>query len=282
MKYFGLIAIAAFLLLSGSSTRGQGTAKVGGNFAYHSGNLLKNPDASLPSVNPPWMPNTGNWTVQTGSVGGINSSDGSPWFLEAGGIFTNCSGPACYQTRTVTLVQTVDVSGYSQLIHTYSTYFEYGGDAFANGTASGSGLPNLYHSSTGYQASYTLEFLNSFGNPVGMDMSGPLLSQNFACLFGGLPEHNYGYRRTTTGIPAATRSIRLTAKIVDRLSACYNFSSTGTFWNGFDNLWLDFIYIGAQPYHDGFTRGSAPGHAEKVKLTPGRHSPNLKDDRQLY
>lgn len=274
MKTFGLIACAmaaAFLLLSDSSAWGQRTARVEQKWWYHSGNLVQNPHASSP-FNPAWAQSTGNWTVTTGSVGGINSSDGSPWFLESGGITINIATASASQYRNVALVQTIDVSAYSNLIQHYQTYLEYGGDAFASGTTSGSGIQN-YQSAAGYQASYSLEFFDSSGNPLSSDTSGPVFPASSGCVSGSLPVQKYGYRRTVTGIPPTTHSIRFTAAMSDRLSVCFNSSTTGTYKNGFDNLWLDFMYLefpGSQTARSGFTKGSAPGRAEKIKRTPAR------------
>src|SRR5690349_19850573 len=275
MKQFGLLAFAiaaALLLLSDSLIWGQRTARVREKYWYHTGNLLQNPDASQP-FNPAWAQSTGNWTVNTGQVGSgtnvINSSDGSPWLLEHGSTFTLLSTTSQY--RTLTLVQTVDVSAYSNLIQYYQTYFEYGGDAFAAGTASGSGIPSYYHSAAGYQASYKLEFFDNSGNPLGFDTSGSVFPVNGGCLYGGLPISKYGYRRTVTAVPPKTHTIRFTATVIDRLSVCYNNSTTGTYNNGFDKVWLDFLYLelpDSPTTRSGFTRGSAPGRAEKVKRTP--------------
>jgi hypothetical protein len=268
LRLMAFVLAAAVLLFSELLASGQDAAKVGGNVPYHSGNLLQNPNAQSP-FNPAWTQSQGNWSIQTGSVNGLNSPDGTPWFLETGPILISCS--TCFLTRTVSLVQTVDISAYKNLIHAYNTYFEYGGDAFGRGITSGNGI-----SSAGLQASYTLEFFDSSGAQLGMDTSGPLLDLNFSCSFASGFKKNAGYRQTTTGIPDRTRSIRFTAKMLDRLSVCNTtFFSSGAFYNGFDNLWLDFIYLDGIKAQRGFTQGSAPGPAEKVKLTP-RQSSNRK------
>jgi hypothetical protein len=256
------------------------TGKVGGSAWYHSGNLLQNPDASALTVNP-WI-GTGTWTVTTGPVLlgplSIDSSDGSPWFLESGGVSVLNACSACFNSRTVTLSQTVNLSSYFLLIQNSSIYFVYGGDAFAEGMKfSGSGVFG-YLVSNGYEASYRLDFLNSSGGPLAWDASGPIFNSNFACASGTSAAKNYGYRRTVTAIPKATRSIRFTATMMDTMTVCHNVSTTSTFRNGFDNLWLEFVFDkrhARESVNGRFVPGSPPGSFVKATLMP-----NAKANRQ--
>lgn len=252
------------------------TEKVNGFAWYYSGNLLQNPDASSLSVNPPWTLSTGNWTIQTGplTLGSytINSSNGSPWFLNGGGLMITCS--TCYNSRTVTLAQTVNLSSsYASLIqNSFSVHFVYGGDAFAVGQGiSGSGLPVYYRGSDGYEANYRVDFLNNSGVVLATDTTGPVFNSSFGCVLGTFPKHNYGYRRTVTAVPQATRSIRFTATMMDRLTICYNYSTTSTYRNGFDSLWLELVFLknsGREAANGQFEEGSAPGPSVKATLTP--------------
>jgi hypothetical protein len=276
----GDVNVAAFamavilLVLVASSAWAQRTAKVGGTVPYHSGNLLKNPDASSGST-APWSSSL-NWTINTGpaTLGAfsIDSCDQSPWFLQLRGMQVTCSSCAWSNTPS-SLVQTIDVSAYSNLIHAYSTYFEYGGDAFAEGVkVSGNGCPPMaYQTSTGYKATYRLDFYDKYGNNIGFDISGNIFPAPPPCLFASTPpQHICGYRRTVGALPNKTRSVRFTAAITDVTTVCCNYMTTSQFKNGFDNLWLDFIYLGAQTAHRGFHKGSAPRGAVKVKATRNR------------
>src|SRR5205823_635959 len=132
-------------------------AKVGGNTWYHTANLLKNPSASISSVSPYWA-QTGTWTVHSGSVtiGSLtmNSSDGSPWFLAAPTTSVGATCSSCASNVTIALTQTVDLSAYANTIHAYSTGITYGGEALAEGRASGTGMSGYYHSQAGYEASF--------------------------------------------------------------------------------------------------------------------------------
>jgi len=248
------------------------TGKVGGSVWYHSANLLQNPDASALTVNP-WT-GTGTWTVTTGPVAlgslSIDSSDGSPWFLESGGVSVVNACTACFNSRTVTLSQTVNLSSYAFLIQNSSIYFVYGGDAFAEGMKiSGSGVIG-YLVSNGYEASYRLDFLDSSGGPLAWDASGPIFNSMFACASGTSATKNYGYRRTVTAIPSATRFIRFTSAMMDRLTVCYNSSTSSTFKNGFDNLWLEFVFDNRharESVNGRFAPSSPPGSSVKATLT---------------
>jgi len=133
----------------------------------------------------------------------------------------------------------------------------YRGDAFAVGNRTGSGS-SIYRSHAGYQASYTLDFFDTAGNLLATDTSGYIFTgPNFACVFLTQPRQSYGYRQIATGTLSATRTIRFTAAMTDRLSVCYNSGiTTATFKNGFDNLWLVVGYLGSPSA--GFKAGSAP------------------------
>jgi len=269
VKLLTMVTIFCLLMLSGAKET------VNGFTWYHSGNLLQNPDASSSSVNPPWTLSTGNWTIQAGplTLGSytINSSNGSPWFLNSGALVVTCS--SCYNSRTVTLAQTVNVSSYSNIIQNYAMDFVYGGDAFAVGGGSGSGQAGYYRASDAYQANYRLDFLDSSGQVLATDTTGSLFNSPFGCVLGTFPKQNYGYRRTVTAIPQATHYIRFTATMMDRLTVCYNYSTTSTFRNGFDSLWLDLVFLGGsgrESANSRFKEGSAPGPSVKATLTPKR------------
>lgn len=245
------------------------TGKVSGSVWYHSANLLQNPDASSTTVNPPWTQNTGTWTVQSGAVvlgpNSIDSSNGSPWFLKSSsGAIGGCS--ICSNTQVYTLVQTVNLSVPTGFFKNYVAGFDYGGDAFAEGSSSGSGVLG-YHASPSVEATYTLDFLDSLGQPLATDTSGPIFNWPSSCALGSVfKQQNYGYHRTVGGVPNTTRSVRFTATIKDRLDACNNSLTNGTFKNGFDDLWLGLWFLGPQsaaiPFHrlaiGPFEQGSGP------------------------
>lgn len=262
-----------------SGAQNPTTGKMGGSVWYHSANLLQNPEASSTTVNPPWTQNTGTWIVQSGPAvlgpNSIDSSNASPWFLNTGIVIANgCS--TCFSTQTYTLVQTVNLSVPTGFFKNYVAGFEYGGDAFAEGNSVGSG-PSGYHASPNVEAIYTLDFLDSAGHPLVNDTSGPTLNLSFGCVLGSLVKgQNYGYRRTVGGVPNATRFVRFTATIKDQIAACNNSSTTGTFKNGFDNLWLVIWVLGPQTAANvlnrstigPFERGSGPiGPIMKANLT---------------
>jgi hypothetical protein len=195
----------------------------------------------------------------------INSSDGSPWFLDTGFLAANNSCGICPTAGRVTkLVQTVDVSAYANVFHTHAhVAIVYGGDAFALGKAAGSGTSN-YRSQADYQAAYTVDLLDSAGNLLATDTSGFVFAgPNFACIFTTRCRQNYGYRQIVSVVPAATRKVRFTATMTDRLSVCYNTATSATFKNGFDNLWLVVGYAGPQGL--GFEAGPAPDNTGEIR-----------------
>src|SRR3954451_5134447 len=224
-------------------------ARVGGNTWYQTANLLKNPSASIPSVSPYWA-QTGTWSINSGSVtiGSLtmNSSDASPWFLAAPTAYVVATCSSCGSNVTVALTQTVDLSAYANTIHAYSTGITYGGEALAEGRASGTGMAGYYHSQAGYEASFTLEFLDANGNVIASDTTGNILTgPTYGCVLGSWVRQTVGYRRTVSGIPQAARAVRFIARMNDRLSTCYNQTSSAGFRNGFDSLSLEFGYLGA-------------------------------------
>jgi hypothetical protein len=201
----------------------------------------------------------------------MDSCDQSPWFLLSRGSQVTCNN--CSSNALVSLVQTIDISAFTSLIHTYSTYFEYGGDAFAEGVkVSGNGCPPMaYQTSTSYKATFRLDFYDKYGNSLGFDTPGNIFPAPTPCLFGSTPpQHSCGYRRAVGGIPAWARSVRFTAEITDVTTVCCSYLTNSQFKNGFDNLWVDFVYLGAQSAHRGFHKGSAPTGVVKVKVTPKR------------
>src|SRR6185295_11948366 len=188
--------------------------RIGGSVWYYSSNLLQNPDASSSSMTA-WTQGGGTWAVTAAPVTlgsySINSSNGSPWFLNTQLVVAN-SCTTCASTRVTTLVQTVDVSAYANILHAYAHMaVVYRGDAFAVGNRTGSGS-SIYRSHAGYQASYTLDFFDTAGNLLATDTSGYIFTgPNFACVFLTQPRQSYGYRQIATGILSATRTIRFTA-----------------------------------------------------------------------
>jgi hypothetical protein len=286
LKLFAILTTLCLLVLAAATTnvsqnnnrklpQNPKTTKYAGGVWYHGANLLQNPDASSSTVSPPWTQSTGNWIVTSGPVvlgsQSIDTSDGSPWFLDSGGVSINLNCSSCSKSRTVELVQTVPFNG--AFFQTNTGAIEYGGDAFAVGTGTGSGSSGIYHASEGYEASYRLDFLDSSGQTLATDTSGPVFNSAFGCVLGNLIKNRYGYRRAVgVNIPTATRSIRFTATITDRLSVCYNYSTTGTFRNGLDNLWL-VLWVNGSPTASGAKQGPAPSPIVKVTLTPKR-APN--------
>lgn len=244
------------------------TGKAAGPVWYHGKNLLQNPDASS-SVNPPWIQSTGTWTVTTGpttlGTQSIDTSDGSPWFVNSqasNNIVGNGSN-----TKTVTLAQTVSFDG--SFFQTRTGAIEYGGDAFAVGKGTGNGNTVSYHHSESYEASYELEFLDSSGNQLAFDASGPIFNSPFGCAAGNPPKTNYGYRRAVgVNIPIATRFIRFTATMTDSLTVCSSWGTTASFRNGFDNLWLVLWISGWPSATNPLKQGSAPSPIVKATLTP--------------
>jgi len=269
----------ADVVRSQPSTTTNATVKVGGSVWYHSTNLLQNPDASSSTVTPPWTQSSGTWTVTTGptTLGSqsINSSDGSPWFRNSQTTSLSCG--TCVSTRTVTLVQTVNFNG--NFFQTNQAAIEYGGDAFAVGmTVTGNGNTGYYYASEGYEATYRLDFLDSSGNQLAFDASGPIFNSVFGCPLLHPLKKNYGYRRTVgVNLPTATRSIRFTASMMDKLTVCNNYGTTGTFRNGFDKLWLVLWFSGPPTISGRFERGSGPGPIVKATVTP---KPTVSRPRQ--
>jgi len=241
-------------------------ARVGGTTWYHSTNLLKNPSASTSGLSP-WS-QTGTWSVATGpvSIGSLtmNSPDGTPWFLNASSASANSTCGTCGAGVNVSLSQIVDLSPYANTLHCCSTGITYGGDAFGEGRHSGSGTPGYYHAQASYQASYTVQFYDANGNLLVSDTSGYVFSgPNFGCILPTVVRQTPGYRRTVSGIPEAARSVRFTASFENKLSVCYNNATSAGFRNGFDNLYLDFGYLG--PPTAAFKAGPLPQHPIPLK-----------------
>lgn len=239
-------------------------SKVAGSAWYHTSNLLQNPAASSSTVNPPWTQAVG-WTVQTGPVtvgsSTVDAPDGTPWFLNGGGVNILNSCASCCNSRSATLAQTINLTPYAGLLQTHITYFVYGGDAFATSHGTGTGSALCYRRGGGPQATFSLTFFDSNGVQVAYDTSGDLFAPNSSCIFPlGILRSNAGYRRTVTAVPATARSVRFTATVTDMLCVCCsNSPHSASFRNGFDNLWLDLAFWGPSSASQRFQRGDPPG-----------------------
>jgi hypothetical protein len=239
----------------------------------HTGNLLQNPAASSGSVSP-WIP-TGAWAVQNGPevlAGGnvLSNCDGSRWFLNHRGLTLNpCS--SCQLYANVFLTQTVSLSSYASIIQNSTPRLVYGGDAFAalkavSGTCY-SGQPFCHAGA--YEVNFKVEFLNSSGGTIISNTSGAIFSPMYSCVTPGGMKKKCGYRQTVNTIPAGASSVRFTAKMTDGLSACNNPTTTLTFSNGFDNLFMEIVYSQDESgHHESGRIKKPPGPRPSVKATP--------------
>jgi hypothetical protein len=243
----------------------QACARVGGSGTrwLRTGNLLQNATASSSTL-ANWTQN-GTWTVNSGPVTlgsfTIDSCDGSPWFLASNGVGLASSCSACQATKTAGLEQTVTFPVRPGFFGTHVAYVEYGGDVFAAATATGSGVPG-YQRHAGYDAEIAVAFLDSLGQVVATDTSGPIIQTVMQCV--GFPVNTFQrctFRRTVNNIPAATVAVRFTATATNRLDACNNTSTSSTYRNGFDNLYLDLGYLGF----------ATSINSTSIRVTPGRH-----------
>lgn len=242
----------------------QTAARVGGSVWHYSSNLLKNPDAASLSVPPFWQQTSGTWSVSTTPVTisslSINSSDGSPWFLNTSSAFHNSNCSSCGKNVTATLTQVVNLSVTQQgILNTHAQAgFVYGGDAFAAGSHSGTGSGSAqYGAQNSYEATFTLRFFRG-STFLGSDTTGNIFASVPFCFAPTQVDKSYGYRRTVINIPAGTTTIHFVATVLDRLRMCNNQSTGATFKNGFDNLWLQFAFLGAPTATLSFQRGPAP------------------------
>ena len=267
MKAILFTGVAAiFLLFLQTPT----SAKLGGAWC-HTGNLLANPGASSLTV-PPWTVVAGNWSVTSGPVTipglpgySINSANNSPWFLDSGSYTTTATCSNCSSGRSVALSQTINIAIPSSSV----SVFEYGGDAFALGKiTAGNGYPGYYYAGQSMQAKYKVEFFDHYGNLLAWDETPDVFnSLPLSCVIHSFQNQSYAYRRVVGNVPGSARTVRFTATLRNMIAVCDNYSTTATYRNGLDNLWLTLWYSCAGVSANRVNRGTAPHHVVKAHLT---------------